>query len=254
MIKFKVDNTPLFAKKLDVNETLSKIRKKFGDKFPKGSVFVCSDGTEILLEDEKDFTLKDIIENKDNSYVLHLNVKEIKEEKCSLNEKPKNEIISEDILEEEEQEQEEIEELEEADETIDFSIEPSWLNNDSKEEDETSYPISHNNEKKVPSNKFKINQNHEKEMPRNNNNINKSKNNKLNHNHNQKEVKLDSKGFKKAQNFQPPPAADKFATKKENHHVKNIPKFTKEELSEFQLKEKIGNLKIYFYPSANLTL
>lgn len=220
MIKFKVDNTPLFAKKLDVNETLSKIRKKFGDKFPKGSVFVCSDGTEILLEDEKDFTLKDIIENKDNSYVLHLNVKEIKEEKCSLNEKPKNEIIAEDILEEEEQEQEEIEELEEADETIDFSIEPSWLNNDSKEEDETSYPISCDNENKVPSNKFKRYQNHEKEMPRNNN-INKSKNNKLNHNHNQ--VKLDSKGSKKgnAQNFQPPPAA------KENHHVKifqNLPK------------------------------
>ena len=52
MIKFKADDKPLFAKKLDLEETLFEIRKKLENKLPKGSLFACSDGTKIELEDE----------------------------------------------------------------------------------------------------------------------------------------------------------------------------------------------------------
>ena len=76
MIKFRMNGKPLFAKKIDVNETLFQIRKKFENKLPNGSLFICSDGTEIELEDENDFTLKDIAGNEDKTFIIHLNKKE----------------------------------------------------------------------------------------------------------------------------------------------------------------------------------
>ena len=79
MIKFKLSNCPLFAKKLNVNEKLNEIRAKFQKELPKDSLFFCSDGTQIKSEDEKDFILKDVIENEENAYVLHLKNKENEE-------------------------------------------------------------------------------------------------------------------------------------------------------------------------------
>ena len=42
MIKFKLSNCPLFAKKLNVNEKLNEIRAKFQKELPKDSLFFCS--------------------------------------------------------------------------------------------------------------------------------------------------------------------------------------------------------------------
>ena len=79
MIKFKLSNCPLFAKKLNVNEKLNEIRAKFQKELPKDSLFFCSDGTQIKSEDEKDFILKDVIEKEENAYVLQLKNKENEE-------------------------------------------------------------------------------------------------------------------------------------------------------------------------------
>ena len=49
MIKFKLNNNPLFAKKLNLNDTLFEVRKKLENKLPKGYIFSCSDGTKIEL-------------------------------------------------------------------------------------------------------------------------------------------------------------------------------------------------------------
>ena len=85
MIKFKLSNCPLFAKKLNVNEKLNEIRTKFQKELPKDSLFFCSDGTQIKSEDEKDFILKDVIEKEENAYVLHLKNKENEESIQTLN-------------------------------------------------------------------------------------------------------------------------------------------------------------------------
>ena len=92
MIKFRMNGKPLFAKKIDVNETLFQIRKKFENKLPNGSLFICSDGTKIELEDENDFTLKDIAGNEDKTFIIHLNKKEEDTQNNYGIEKPKSDF------------------------------------------------------------------------------------------------------------------------------------------------------------------
>ena len=92
MIKFRMNGKPLFAKKIDVNETLFQIRKKFENKLPNGSLFICSDGTKIELEDENDFTLKDIAGNEDKTFIIHLNKKEEDTKNNNEIEKPKSDF------------------------------------------------------------------------------------------------------------------------------------------------------------------
>jgi len=96
MIKFRMNGKPLFAKKIDVNETLFQIRKKFENKLPNGSLFICSDGTEIELEDENDFTLKDIADSEDKNFVIHLNKKEEEAQNNYVIEKPKSNAVFEE--------------------------------------------------------------------------------------------------------------------------------------------------------------
>ena len=108
MIKFKIEDTPLFIKKLDINETLSSIRNKYRNKLPNEISFVCSDGAEIELEDENNFTLKDIIESEGNAFVLNMILKEGEENENESQstkyniEKPKK---SQNVIEEENEEE-----------------------------------------------------------------------------------------------------------------------------------------------------
>ena len=108
MIKFKIEDTPFFVKKLDINETLSSIRNKYRNKLPNEISFVCSDGAEIELEDENNFTLKDIIESEGNAFVLNMILKEGEEnenesQSTTYNiEKPKK---SQNVIEEENEEE-----------------------------------------------------------------------------------------------------------------------------------------------------
>ena len=90
MIKFKLNNNPLVAKKIDINMTLNEVRKKLGQKVPEACLFVCSDGTEIERDDEEEFKLSDIAEKENNSTVIFLSLKEEeKETKSETNmEKP----------------------------------------------------------------------------------------------------------------------------------------------------------------------
>ena len=100
MIKFKLNNNPLFAKKLNLNDTLFEVRKKLENKLPKGYIFSCSDGTKIELEDEKDFTLEDIVEkNSNNVFTIYLKTKN----ENILKNNPKEEISE---IESENQEEE----------------------------------------------------------------------------------------------------------------------------------------------------
>ena len=80
LIKFKLNQNPLIAKKLDINETLFQIRKKLEEKLPANSIFTFRDGTIIEQEDEKSFTLQDIIEKVNNFYELHILLEEGQEE------------------------------------------------------------------------------------------------------------------------------------------------------------------------------
>ena len=96
MIKFRMNGKPLFAKKIDVNETLFQIRKKFENKLPNGSLFICSDGTKIELEDENDFALKDIAGNEDKTFIIHLNKKEEDTQNNYGIEKPKSDFPFDD--------------------------------------------------------------------------------------------------------------------------------------------------------------
>lgn len=57
-----------FAKKLDPNQNLCEIRNKLGDKISFKIIFTLPDGTDIIKDDEKDYTLEEIIDGK----IIHL--------------------------------------------------------------------------------------------------------------------------------------------------------------------------------------
>ena len=263
MIKFRINEKPLFAKKFDLNETLFEVRKKLENKLSKGTKFICADGTEIELEDEKDFSLNDIIESVNNISVCHLKAKEAKgqaevqkEAKNPIIEKPKVQAPkNEEELVEEDGNDTIQEEIEKIDETLDLSEEPSWLKEETREEeDDFSYSNYAKNVNKAQIIKNNANQNQNKEISKNNyNNKAKNKNNNnypvksKNNKSNTKEEK-----YEEDFNFNPPPAANKIYKKKEEA-MPYVPKFKKEDLSKFKKVGKSGNLTIYFYPSAKFT-
>ena len=289
MIKFKADDKPLFAKKLDLEETLFEIRKKLENKLPKGSLFVCSDGTKIELEDEKDFTLNDIIEIENNAFILHLNlgevknveeakkveevkkVKKIKEKKETSipNEKPKK-IVKKELIEEEEKEEEEdnesdeenqndLEEQEEIDETLDLSEEPSWLKEETKVDDdyEDFHPnFPNKNNKKTNNVKNNKCQDYGSANPVSYPQKGKAKNiNKV------PNVPNNSKKVLKKPHYDnydsPAPALNIGIKKREQNirsiNVRNVPKFSVQDLSNFSQIDKKGKLKIYLYPSVEFS-
>ena len=269
LIKFKVGNTPLFAKKLNANETLFNIRKKLGDKLPNGCIFVFADGTEIDPEDEKEFTLEEIIQKVDNAFVLHLNIKDIKKhkEKNEIKaEKPKKDMIEEEKENAEDNENEEDnqgdleeEEGEEDNEISDLSDVPSWLQEESKDDNDDDY---------FEQNYNKQNQNKKKNKQKNNKCKNyepanpyfdpKQKFIKHNHKNNPNSFKIIINKLtlrEKDGNLNEPPAINikNKKNKKQEENIQNIPKFKKSDLSKFKLIEKKGKLNIYFYPSAYFT-
>ena len=76
MVKFNLNQKPLFVKKLDTNLTLNEIRKKFESKLPSSCLFMLSDGPLIEQEDENDFCLKEIAEDSGKAISVFLSVKE----------------------------------------------------------------------------------------------------------------------------------------------------------------------------------
>ena len=295
MIKFKADDKPLFAKKLDLEETLFEVRKKLENKLPKGILFVCSDGTKIELEDEKDFTLNDIIETENNAYILHLNLREVKEvkkleevketkkveevkkvkkvkekkEAPIPNEKPKK-IVKKELIEEEEKEEEEdngndeenqnyLQEQEEIEETLDLSEEPSWLKEETKVDDdyEDFHPnFPNKNNKKTNNVKNNKCQDYGSANPVSYPQKGKAKNiNKV------PNVPNNSKKVLKKPHYDnydsPAPALNIGIKKREQNirsiNVRNVPKFSVQDLSNFSQIDKKGKLKIYLYPSVEFS-
>ena len=64
IVRFLIDNNPLYAKKLDPSENLSDIRKKCG--IGNEYFFQTNDNFNILKEDEKDFNVEDILVDNKN--------------------------------------------------------------------------------------------------------------------------------------------------------------------------------------------
>ena len=64
MMTINVDDQIKIAKKLSVEEKLSDLRKLLGEKIPKKAIFILNDGTEINIDDEVEFKISDITDNK----------------------------------------------------------------------------------------------------------------------------------------------------------------------------------------------
>ena len=269
MVKFKINQSPLFAKKLDLNENLFQIRKKYEDKLPKESLFVCSDGTKIEKEDEQSFNLKDIIEEIDKSYFLHLIVENENDKKDEKNSNvikkqiiDKNNLIDADrevqILDDEEGEEKEEGEEEEEDEEKNEQESnetdlPSWLfdKNDVVNKINLKYKIytkttikESNKVRQTDKNKYKDILYPSKDITKNKDK-NCYKDKKIqNQNYitptmtNRNNLKLNKE---KSKDFNPPPAANNLSLiYKENS--KNKSKFNQKNLLKYKLIEKKGNL------------
>ena len=236
LIKFKLNKEPLFAKKLDINETLFQVRKKLENKLPEKSIFTFVDGTIIEQEDEQNFTLQDIIEKVNNCYELHILEEEEEvneEESFSLTEKPtsgSNQKSTDASNKIETQNREE-----DNNENSEAGL-PSWLIDNSKDNIKNNQKSNIQKFKKICNNFFKIepkkelnkdNKNKKKETPQNENNYNYN------------------------YNDAPPHAKSSYEIIQE--YKKNKTKFTKQQLSKFELVEMNGNLKIYLYPSCKFT-
>ena len=65
LITIYVDGTQLTVKKLDLNDTLDKIRQKLADKISESSLFTLESGDKIEISDESELKLEDIlVDNK----------------------------------------------------------------------------------------------------------------------------------------------------------------------------------------------
>ena len=60
-VKFYVNNSSLFQKKLDVSQTLSSIHEQIASKIPNDAIFLSSDGCEIDTSDESDYSISEIM-------------------------------------------------------------------------------------------------------------------------------------------------------------------------------------------------
>ena len=61
-----------FAIKCDVEENLAKIRSKLGNNVNKNIIFTLTDGTDIKIDSEEEFLLKDIIDDIDKKKKVHM--------------------------------------------------------------------------------------------------------------------------------------------------------------------------------------
>lgn len=60
-VKFYVNNTSLFQKKIDISQKLSQIHEQYSSKIPNDAIFLSSDGCEIDTCDESDYSVSEII-------------------------------------------------------------------------------------------------------------------------------------------------------------------------------------------------
>ena len=265
MVKFNINQKPLFVKKIDINQTLSEIRKKFESKFPSSCSFMFSDGALIEQEDENDFCLKDITEGDNKVISVFLSANQEKEETYNNNtntnilERPTNEKPKQKI---EEEKQKPL--------NNDQEDTPNWLQEENKNNasnvlnDFKNKKIKEHENFEVPelselSTKNKeeddYDENRHKQSKQEVINIQKKSNKK---NNNIPKKIEENKKYKKPKvyDFMPPPTANKaFINKKliEEKEPKMVSKFTSNDLSKFKCIGKSGNLKIYLYPSCKFT-
>ena len=91
LISVIINNESKFAKKISKEETLSQIRKLFGEKLPNDSLFTLPDGSEIDKEDESDYTLSEIL--KDDKVYMKSNESLKTSLPVTIPEKKKNQPI-----------------------------------------------------------------------------------------------------------------------------------------------------------------
>jgi len=60
-VKFYLNNTALFQKKVDASEKISVIHDLYKSKIPSDEKFLSSDGCEIDTSDESDFSISEIM-------------------------------------------------------------------------------------------------------------------------------------------------------------------------------------------------
>ena len=68
-VKFYLNNTALFQKKVNASEKLSVIHELYKSKIPSDAKFISSDGCEIETSDESDFSISEIM----SDVIVHMN-------------------------------------------------------------------------------------------------------------------------------------------------------------------------------------
>lgn len=86
-VKFYVNNTSLFQKKIDISQKLSQIHEQYSSKIPNDAIFLSSDGCEIDTCDESDYSVSEIILDG----IVYMN------SKTYQNEKMKPKIVKKNI-------------------------------------------------------------------------------------------------------------------------------------------------------------
>jgi len=74
--KFYINNSPLFQKKLEESLKLNLVREKCKSKMPNDAIFLSSDGCEIDVEDEADYSISEIM----TEGLIHMSSKTFKNE------------------------------------------------------------------------------------------------------------------------------------------------------------------------------
>lgn len=70
-VKFYLNNTALFQKKVHASEKLSVIHELYKSKIPSDAKFISSDGCVIETSDESDFSISEII----SDVIVYMNSK-----------------------------------------------------------------------------------------------------------------------------------------------------------------------------------
>ena len=79
-IKFYVNNSPLFQKRMDTSKTVSEIRELYKAKIPTDAVFLFPDGCEIDNEDESTYKISELISDG----IIHMNSKSLVNDNIKL--------------------------------------------------------------------------------------------------------------------------------------------------------------------------
>ena len=87
-IKFYVNNSPLFQKRMDTSKTVSEIRELYKAKIPIDAVFLFPDGCEIDNEDESTYKISELISDG----IVHMSSKSF------VNDKIKPKMIKKVLL------------------------------------------------------------------------------------------------------------------------------------------------------------